>query len=57
VLRGMAVPAGKHTIVFRFEPKSFATGNAISTWSSLILYLLLIGAIVMEFRKKKVQKA
>lgn len=53
VLRGMAVPAGKHTIVFRFEPKSFATGNAISTWSSLILYLLLIGAIVIEFRKKK----
>jgi hypothetical protein len=57
VLRGMAVPAGKHTIVFRFEPKSFATGNSISTWSSLILYLLLIGAIIIEFRKKKVQTA
>lgn len=57
VLRGMAVPAGKHTIVFKFEPKSFATGSSISSWSSLILYLLLIGAIVIEFRKKKVQKA
>ena len=57
VLRGMAVPAGKHPIVFKFEPKSFATGNAISTWSSLILYLLLIGAFVIEFRKKKVKTA
>ena len=57
VLRGMAVPAGKHTIEFRFEPKSYATGNTISTWSSLILYLLLIGAVVIEFRKKKVQTA
>jgi hypothetical protein len=57
VLRGMAVPAGKHTIEFRFEPKSFATGNTISTWSSLIVYLLLIGAIIIEFRKKKVQTA
>src|ERR1700754_279172 len=57
VLRGMAVPAGKHTIVFKFEPKSFATGNSISTWSSLILYLLLIGAVVIEFRKKKVKTA
>ena len=30
--RGMAVPAGDHTIEFRFEPRSFARGNAISTW-------------------------
>ncbi len=55
VLRGMAVPAGKHTIEFRFEPRSYAAGNTISTWSALILYLLLIGAIILEFRKKKVQ--
>jgi len=57
VLRGMPVPAGKHTIEFRFEPHSYATGSMISTWSALILYLLLIGAIVIEFRKKKVVTA
>jgi hypothetical protein len=53
VLRGMSVPAGKHTIEFRFEPKSFATGNIISTLSALVVYLLLIGAIVWEFRRRK----
>jgi hypothetical protein len=57
VLRGMPVPAGKHTIEFRFEPRSYAIGNTISTWSSLILYLLLIAALVMEFRKKKAPAA
>jgi uncharacterized membrane protein YfhO len=53
VLRGMSVPAGKHTIEFRFEPKSFATGNMISTLSALVVYLLLIGAIVWEIRRRK----
>jgi hypothetical protein len=53
VLRGMSVPAGKHVIEFRFEPKSFATGNMISTMSALVVYLLLIGAIVWEFRRRK----
>jgi cbb3-type cytochrome oxidase subunit 3 len=57
VLRGMPVPAGKHTIEFRFEPGSFATGNKISTWSTLVLYLLLIGAIVWEWRKQKAKPA
>lgn len=54
MLRGMPVPAGKHTIEFRFEPRSYATGSTITTWSTLILYLLLIGAVVIEWRKKKV---
>ena len=53
VLRGMSVPAGKHVIEFRFEPKSVATGNLISSASALVVYLLLIGAIVWEFRRRK----
>lgn len=53
ILRGMAVPAGKHAIEFRFEPQSFKTGNMISTWSSLLVYLLLIAAVVAEIRRMK----
>ncbi len=53
LLRGMAIPAGEHTIEFRFEPVSFARGNAISTWASIIIYLLLIVAVVVSIRKKE----
>ena len=35
VLRGMSVPAGKHNIEFRFEPASYARGNAIALWSTI----------------------
>ena len=55
VLRGMNVPAGKHNIEFRFEPKSYFMGSRISQWSSVILLLLLLGIFVKEvfpFRKE-----
>ena len=52
VLRGMSVPAGDHTIEFRFEPHSYELGNSLSVWSSLIAYLLLIGAIAVEWRRR-----
>jgi hypothetical protein len=40
----MAIPAGEHTIEFRFEPQSYVTGNRISLWAAIITYLLLIAA-------------
>jgi hypothetical protein len=48
VLRSMVVPAGDHKIEFRFEPKSYILGSTISSWSSLILLLLLIGISLKE---------
>ncbi|MFO7791311.1 MAG: YfhO family protein, partial [Bacteroidales bacterium] len=53
VLRSMRVPAGKHEIEFRFEPKSYYTGNKISHASSIVFFLLLLGGLFMEFRKAK----
>jgi hypothetical protein len=55
ILRGMAVPAGDHTIEFRFEPHSYQLGDMLSTWSALLLYLLIIVAAVVEWRKRSKQ--
>ena len=52
LLRGMSIPAGDHTIEFRFEPKSYALGNKITTWCGIMGYLLLIIAGVAEWRKR-----
>ena len=41
VLRGMQVPAGKHSIEFKFEPQSYKTGESVSLASSILLLLLL----------------
>jgi hypothetical protein len=48
VLRGMALPAGKHTITFRFEPRSYKTGNKVSMTGSLVLLALLALAALSQ---------
>nr|MDA3819109.1 YfhO family protein [Candidatus Delongbacteria bacterium] len=53
VLRAMCVPPGKHNIEFRFEPKSYTTGNAISHASSALFFVVLLGGLIVEFRKQK----
>ena len=54
VLRGLQIPAGKHTIEFKFEPEVIKTGSTIALMSSIGM-LLLIGAGVYFERKKKIQ--
>jgi hypothetical protein len=53
LLRGMKVPAGKHTIEFRFEPKSYYTGEKIALAGSILLFLFIGGAIFVDYRKRK----
>ncbi|HQQ94787.1 MAG TPA: YfhO family protein [Bacteroidia bacterium] len=53
VLRGMNIPAGQHSIVFRFEPQTYKTGNSIALAGSIIL-LLSIGAGLFMHRRNKV---
>jgi hypothetical protein len=57
VLRAMIVPPGDHTIEFRFEPRSFYTGNKISLAGSILLLILVIGALTWEIRKLFIKKA
>ncbi|HEY6143227.1 MAG TPA: YfhO family protein [Flavobacterium sp.] len=52
VLRAMIIPEGKHTIEFKFEPQVIQTGSTITLFSSLGMFLLLIGGVYFEKRKK-----
>ncbi len=56
-LRGMNVPAGQHTIEFKFEPASFKRGKTITTFGQLIVLLLLLGGIFWEWRRGRSLKA
>jgi hypothetical protein len=52
VLRGMPIPAGKHTIVFKFEPTVITKGNTITLTSYALLFLIPIGWFFFNRKKK-----
>ena len=51
VLRGLQVPAGKHTIEFKFQPEVVKTGSTIALMSSIGMILLVIGGLYFEKKK------
>ncbi|HET9279023.1 MAG TPA: YfhO family protein, partial [Flavitalea sp.] len=51
-LRGMAVPAGKHSIEMRFEPKSYFIGDTISTIVGIISILILLAGSWWLWRER-----
>ncbi|HWS60343.1 MAG TPA: YfhO family protein [Flavobacterium sp.] len=51
VLRAMVVPAGKHSIEFKFEPQVVKTGSRIALFSFMGMVLLLSGGIYFERKK------
>ena len=53
VLRGMEIPAGSHTIEFKFEPQVIATGSSIALGSSIVFGLLVVGGLFWENKKRK----
>ncbi|SFD90176.1 membrane protein YfhO [Chitinophaga sp. CF118] len=56
-LRGMIVPAGTHTITFKFEPAVYYSGIKISLFSYFIMLGLLIGGFVVNWRSYKKMKS
>lgn len=53
VLRGLAIPKGKHTIEFTFEPQVVKTGSTIALVSSILMILAIIGVVYFEQKRKK----
>ncbi len=52
-LRGMQVPAGEHTIEFKFDPDVVKTGSSIALASSILFGILLLGGLLYEYKKKQ----
>jgi len=57
VLRALKVPAGKHTITFEFDSAAFQTGKKLALAGSILLSLLIAGALYFEFSRKNNSKA
>ena len=51
VLRGLAIPAGHHTIRFVFHPVSYYLGRVIQIIASVLLLALLTLATLQERRR------
>jgi len=52
-LRAMVIPAGQHTVEFRFDPQSLRTGKLISMIGSALILLLIAGWLFDEWRKRR----
>ncbi|MFN8153514.1 MAG: YfhO family protein [Bacteroidia bacterium] len=52
-LRAMEVPAGKHTVEFKFEPETYAKGEKMALIGSFGVLLLFAGAVFVELKKQK----
>jgi hypothetical protein len=52
ILRAMTIPAGSHTVEFKFDPGIYSKGEMISLASSILLLLLVLVYCVFEVRKK-----
>ena len=55
-LRGLEVPAGNHTIEFKFEPQVVKTGSTIVLFSTIGMLLLLIVGIYFESKEARDKK-
>ncbi len=51
ILRSLMIPAGKHVIEFKFQPRVWVIGERISFVASMLLLLLVVACLVREGKK------
>jgi hypothetical protein len=56
LLRGLPLPAGKHTVKFVFEPASIKKGKSIMFIASIFIVLFFLGGLFMAWREGKKNK-
>jgi hypothetical protein len=52
-LRGIEIPAGRHTVEFKFEPQVVKTGSTIALFSAVGMVLLIIFGVYYDQKGKK----
>jgi hypothetical protein len=52
ILRAAEIPAGKHTVELKFEPKAYVVGDKVTMASSWLVLLALLGSIAMNLRAR-----
>ena len=57
ILRALEIPAGEHVIEFVFRPNAYITGNKITTASSWIALIFLLGSIWWTLRDRQAEKS
>lgn len=59
LLRGLMIPAGKHTIEFKFRPETYLKWNKLSMLSSVLILLIIAAGVGLglkqEFKKSKLK--
>lgn len=53
VLRAIKMEGGKHKVILKFDPQSVHTTDLVAYISLAILALMLVGALVLAFKKKQ----
>ena len=57
VLRAMVLPAGEHTVEFKFEPRAYFVGEKVSMISSILIILMVIAGIAYGVKEMFAKKA
>ncbi|THU39695.1 hypothetical protein FAM09_14460 [Niastella caeni] len=57
VLRGLAVPAGQHSIRFLFRPASYYTGVKVAKVAGIIIIMLFFVSVFLTYRRSAQKKS